>query len=56
MDGYHSSIQMAPYERRCRFPIGWFEVGEATLNPSKKFNSLEIDLKQLTVVKSPMQM
>ncbi|WMV45483.1 hypothetical protein MTR67_038868 [Solanum verrucosum] len=31
----HSSIQMAPYEalygRRCRSPIGWFEVGEARL-------------------------
>ncbi|WMV42349.1 hypothetical protein MTR67_035734 [Solanum verrucosum] len=30
---YHSSIQMAPYEalygRRCRSPVGWFEVGEA---------------------------
>ena len=28
----HSSISMAPYEalygRRCRSPIGWFEVGE----------------------------
>ncbi|WMV07518.1 hypothetical protein MTR67_000903, partial [Solanum verrucosum] len=34
-NSYHSSIQMAPYEafygRRCRFPIGWFEVGEAGL-------------------------
>ncbi|WMV29597.1 hypothetical protein MTR67_022982 [Solanum verrucosum] len=31
----HSSIQMAPYEtlygRRCKYPIGWFEVGEAGL-------------------------
>ena len=28
---FHSSISMAPYEalygRRCRSPIGWFEVG-----------------------------
>ncbi|WMV54982.1 hypothetical protein MTR67_048367 [Solanum verrucosum] len=34
-DGYHSRIQMAPYEalfvRRCRSPIGWFEVGEVWL-------------------------
>ncbi|KAH0776452.1 hypothetical protein KY290_007863 [Solanum tuberosum] len=34
-NNYHSSIQMAPYEalygRRCRSPIGWFEVGEAGL-------------------------
>ncbi|WMV31865.1 hypothetical protein MTR67_025250 [Solanum verrucosum] len=34
-NSYHSSIQMAPYEalygRRCRSPIGWFEVGEAQL-------------------------
>ena len=29
---YHSSIQMAPfealYERRCRSPIGWFDLTE----------------------------
>ncbi|CAM8931013.1 unnamed protein product [Rhodiola kirilowii] len=32
---YHSSIQMAPFEalygRRCRSPIGWFELGESKL-------------------------
>ncbi|WMV28888.1 hypothetical protein MTR67_022273 [Solanum verrucosum] len=32
---YHSSIQMAPYEalygRKCRSPIGWFDVGETGL-------------------------
>ena len=31
---YNSNIQMALYEAlccRCRSPIGWFEVGEATL-------------------------
>ena len=32
---FHSSISMAPYEafygRRCRSPIGWFEVGETLL-------------------------
>ncbi|KAH0652607.1 hypothetical protein KY289_030285 [Solanum tuberosum] len=32
---YHSSIEMAPFEalygRRCRSPIGWFEVGEVPL-------------------------
>ena len=30
-NSFHSSISMAPYEalysRRCRCPIGWFEVG-----------------------------
>ncbi|XP_049354785.1 uncharacterized protein LOC125819393 [Solanum verrucosum] len=34
-NSYHFSIQMAPYEalygRRCRSPIGWFEVGKAQL-------------------------
>ncbi|XP_057451083.1 uncharacterized protein LOC130742989 [Lotus japonicus] len=34
-NSYRSSIQMAPFEalygRRCRSPIGWFEVGEAKL-------------------------
>ncbi|XP_070018243.1 uncharacterized protein [Nicotiana sylvestris] len=32
-NSFHASIQMAPFEalygRRCRSPIGWFEVGEA---------------------------
>ncbi|WMV08531.1 hypothetical protein MTR67_001916 [Solanum verrucosum] len=34
-NSFQSSIQMAPYEalygRRCRSPIGWFEVGEANV-------------------------
>ncbi|WMV50823.1 hypothetical protein MTR67_044208 [Solanum verrucosum] len=34
-DGYHSYIQMSPFEtfygRRCRSPIGWFEVCEVEL-------------------------
>nr|XP_009600624.1 uncharacterized protein LOC104096042 [Nicotiana tomentosiformis] len=32
---FQASVQMAPYEalygRKCRSPIGWFEVGEAEL-------------------------
>ncbi|XP_019248426.1 PREDICTED: uncharacterized protein LOC109227684 [Nicotiana attenuata] len=32
---YHACIQMPPFEalygRRCRSPIGWFEIGEAEL-------------------------
>ena len=34
-NSYHSSIQMAPFEalygRRCRSPIGWFEVSESLI-------------------------
>ena len=34
-NSYHASILMAPYEalyeRRCRSPMRWYEVGEATL-------------------------
>ena len=34
-NSYHSSIQMAPYEalygRKCRSPIGWFDIGETEL-------------------------
>ena len=34
-NNYHSSIQMTTYEvlyeRRCRFFVRWFEVGEANL-------------------------
>ena len=35
-NSFHSSIGMAPfealYERKCRSPIGWFEVGEAAVS------------------------
>ena len=31
-NSYHSTISMAPFEvvygRRCRSPVGWYEVGE----------------------------
>ena len=34
-NSYHSSIGMAPFEalygRRCRSPVGWFEVGESSI-------------------------
>ena len=45
-NSYHSSIGMAPfealYERRCRSPIGWFEVGEvALLGPDLVMEALE---------------
>ena len=34
-NSYHSSIGMAPFEalygRRCRFQVGWFEVGESSI-------------------------
>ncbi|XP_070024978.1 uncharacterized protein [Nicotiana sylvestris] len=34
-NNFHASVQMAPFEalygRRCRSPIGWFEVGEEEL-------------------------
>ena len=34
-NSFHSFISMDPYEdlygRRCRSPIGWFEVGEPSL-------------------------
>ena len=34
-NNYHSCIQMASYEalygHRCRYPFGWFEVGEASV-------------------------
>ncbi|WMV24530.1 hypothetical protein MTR67_017915 [Solanum verrucosum] len=48
-NSYHSSIEMAPYEalygRRCRSPIGWFEVGEAGLiGPDLVHQAMEKDV------------
>ena len=45
-NSYHSSISMDPYEdlygRRCRSPIGWFEVGEPLLRgPDLIYKTLE---------------
>ena len=41
-NNFHSSISMAPYEalygRRCRSPIGWFELGEPSLFGPKLIN------------------
>ena len=35
INSYHSNIGMAPFEalygRRCRFLVGWFEVGESSI-------------------------
>ena len=34
-NSYHSNIGMARFEalygRRCRYPVGWFEVGESSI-------------------------
>ena len=43
---FHSSISMVPYEalygRRCRYPIGFFEVGESLLlGPDLIYKTLE---------------
>ena len=45
-NGFHSSISMAPYEalysRICRYPIGWFEVGEPSLlDPELIYKTME---------------
>lgn len=43
---YHSSIGMAPFEvfygRRCRSPVGWFEVGEISFSsPESIYEAIE---------------
>ena len=45
-NSFHSSIGMAPFEalygRKCRSPIGWFEVGEAAVSgPDSVFETME---------------
>ena len=45
-NSYHASIEMAPFEalygRKCRSPIGWFEVGEiALIGPDLVFDAME---------------
>ena len=46
INSFHTSIFIAPYEplygRRCRSPIGWFEVGESSiLGPDMIYLTLE---------------
>ena len=46
INSFHTSIFIAPYEplygRRCRSPIGWFEVGESSiLGPDLIYKTLE---------------
>ena len=64
-NNFHSSISMVPYValygRRCRFPIGWFEMGEPSLlGPELIYKTLEkvhiirTDCKQPLVGKSRM--
>ena len=43
---YHSTISMAPFEalygRRCRFHVGWYELGEfPLLGPNLVYRALE---------------
>ena len=45
-NSYHSSISMALFEalygRRCRSPVGWFEVGESSLlGPEIVYDALQ---------------
>ncbi|WMV07709.1 hypothetical protein MTR67_001094 [Solanum verrucosum] len=52
---YHSSIQMTPYEalygRRCRSPIGWFEVGEEGLiGPDLVHQAMEKGTESLEIL------
>ncbi|KAH0639227.1 hypothetical protein KY285_035813 [Solanum tuberosum] len=57
-NSYHSSISMGPFEafygRRCRYPLGWFEVGEvALLGPER---DLEFEVGDWVFLKiSPMK-
>ncbi|XP_070054365.1 uncharacterized protein [Nicotiana tomentosiformis] len=62
-NSFHASIQIAPFEalygKRCRSPIGWFEVGEAELiGPDLVHQAIDLEFKEddwvfLTV--SPMK-
>ena len=45
-NSYHASIEMAIFEalygRKCRSPVGWFEVGEiALIGPDLVFEAME---------------
>ncbi|XP_055822024.1 uncharacterized protein LOC129890509 [Solanum dulcamara] len=58
-DGYHSNIQMAPYEalydRKCRSPIGWFDVGEIQLmGPDIVQQAVEKVTKELAYEEQPI--
>ena len=56
-NSFHSSIFMALYEalygRWCRYPIGWFEVGEPSLlGQNWVYNTLE----KVHIIRNRMQM
>ncbi|XP_070045239.1 uncharacterized protein [Nicotiana tomentosiformis] len=66
-NSYHTSIQMAPFEalygRRCRSPIGWFEVGEVELigpylmhQAMEKVKIIKEQLKTTQSARSPIRM
>ena len=55
-NSFHLSISMAPYEalygRRCRSPIGWFEMGEPSLHcPDLVYKTLE----KVHIIRIPLQ-
>ncbi|XP_070046632.1 uncharacterized protein [Nicotiana tomentosiformis] len=50
-NSYHAIIRKAPFEdlygRRCRSPIGWFEIGEAELiGPNLMHQAMEKEFKE----------
>ena len=56
-NSFHSSISMAPYEalygRWCRYPIGWFEVGEPSLIGSELIYKT---LEKVHIIRNRLQM
>ncbi|WMV30372.1 hypothetical protein MTR67_023757 [Solanum verrucosum] len=58
-NSYHSGIQMAPYEElyghRCRSPVCWFDVAEATLIRSDSVNEVMEKVQLITDRLKPTQ-
>ena len=54
-NSYQSTIQMTPYEalygRKCRFPIGWFEMGD---HPLLGLNMILDAVKKVQLVQDRM--
>ena len=56
-NNFHSSIFVAPYEylygRRCRYPIGWFDVREPSI---RSLDFIDKTLEKVHIIRKHLKM